>query len=71
MGLNTNLMFSSETDMWETPQSFFDKLNAVFRFETDVCATADNAKCANFYTEQTNGLEQTWGGGVLDESTLR
>jgi len=62
MSLNTELMFSSETDMWETPQSFFDKLNAVFRFETDVCATAENAKCANFYTEQTNGLEQTWGG---------
>lgn len=62
MSLNTDLMFSSETDMWSTPQSFFDKLNAVFRFETDVCATADNAKCANFFTKETNGLAQAWGG---------
>ena len=63
MSLNTNLMFSSETDMWATPQSFFDRLNSVFKFETDVCATKENAKCEKYYTKETNGLEQTWGGG--------
>jgi len=70
MSLNTQVMFSSETDMWSTPQSFFDKLNAVFRFETDVCATKENAKCNQFYTQEINGLAQTWGGGMLDESSL-
>jgi len=69
--MNTDLMFSSETDMWSTPQSFFERLHKVFNFKTDVCATAENTKCDNFYTEEVNGLEQSWGGGVLDESTLR
>ena len=62
MGLNTNLMFSSETDMWSTPQYFFEKLHKVFSFNTDVCATAENTKCDNFYTEEVNGLEQVWSG---------
>lgn len=25
--MNTNLMFSSKTDLWSTPQDFFNKLN--------------------------------------------
>ena len=43
--MNTELMFSSKSDLWETPQDLFDKLNAEFRFTLDVCATADTAKC--------------------------
>ena len=30
--MNTNLMFSSKTDLWSTPQDFFDKLNSEFTF---------------------------------------
>ena len=30
--------------MWETPQDFFDKLNAKYKFNTDVCAIKANAK---------------------------
>lgn len=36
------VMFSSVTDLWETPQEFFDKLDSEFHFDLDVCATADN-----------------------------
>ena len=36
--MNKDLMFSSETDLWATPQGFFDELNEEFAFETDVCA---------------------------------
>jgi site-specific DNA-methyltransferase (adenine-specific) len=36
-------MFSSKTDLWSTPQDFFDKLNAEFHFDLDVCATPENA----------------------------
>lgn len=60
--MNTDLMFSSATDMWATPQDFFDKLHAHFRFETDVCAIPSNAKCANFYTPEDDGLRQEWKG---------
>jgi phage N-6-adenine-methyltransferase len=34
----------------------------VYRFETDVCATADNAKCERFYTREQDGLKQQWKG---------
>lgn len=55
-------MFSSKTDMWETPQDFFNKLNKEFNFDVDVCATKENAKCKKFYTLEENGLQQTWTG---------
>ncbi len=63
MSLNSGL-FSSKTDMWATPQYFFDKWNLEFNFTIDVCATSDNAKCKNFFTEATDGLTQEWNGVV-------
>ena len=60
--MNTDLMFSSATDNWATPQEFFDKLDAVFNFQTDVCASTENAKCPKFYDKTENGLAQEWNG---------
>lgn len=60
--MNTDLMFSSATDDWATPQDFFDKLNREFRFETDVCASHGNAKCANYFDKEKDGLSQSWIG---------
>ena len=60
--MNTRGLFSSATDMWETPQDFFDELNKEFRFACDVCAIEENAKCAKYYTPEQDGLKQTWGG---------
>jgi len=60
--MNNELMFSSKTDLWATPQSFFDKLNRVFKFEIDVCALPENAKCPIYFTPEQNGLEQEWIG---------
>ena len=60
--MNTQLMFSSETDEWATPQDFFDKLDAEFGFQTDVCATKENAKCQKYFTKAEDGLNKNWGG---------
>lgn len=60
--MNRDVFASSKTDMWETPQNLFDRLNRVFHFDLDVCATAENAKCERYFTERDNGLEQPWGG---------
>lgn len=57
---NLAVHFSSKTDMWATPQEFFDKLNAEFDFTLDPCATKENAKCAKFFTEEQDGLAQPW-----------
>lgn len=55
-------MFSSSTDLWATPQDFFDRLNAEFNFDVDVCATPENAKCDVYFTKEQDGLVQSWGG---------
>lgn len=60
--MNTTVMFSSATDLWATPQSFFDQLNAEFHFNLDPCATPENAKCTKFFTKEIDGLRQNWGG---------
>ena len=60
--MNTDVMFSSKTDLWETPQEFFDKLDAEFHFNLDVCATPENTKCAAYYTPEMDGLSQPWYG---------
>jgi phage N-6-adenine-methyltransferase len=60
--MDTTVHFSSATDEWATPQDFFDKLMATYRFTLDVCATAENAKCADFYTKEDNGLTKYWMG---------
>lgn len=63
--MNTKALFSSNSDLWETPQKFFDKLNQEFNFDLDVCATHENHKCENYFTEEDNGLEQDWGGRTV------
>ena len=58
-------MFTSTTDLWNTPQAFFDELNAEFHFTLDPCANDDNHKCDKYYTEQQDGLLQDWGGQIV------
>ena len=62
--MNTDLMFSSQTDMWETPQDFFDKLDTEFHFTMDACAVKQNAKCERFISPQEDGLSKPWEGVV-------
>lgn len=54
--------FSSATDLWYTPQWLFDRLNDEFKFDRDVCALPENAKCANYFTPEQDALLQTWEG---------
>ncbi|OMG46937.1 adenine methyltransferase, partial [Paenibacillus macerans] len=61
MSINKGL-FTSTTDLWETPQDFFDVLHSEFNFETDVCALPENAKCETYYSPDDNGLNQEWRG---------
>lgn len=55
-------MFTSNTDLWATPQDFFDKLNEEFGFEMDVCALPENTKCERFFSPEMDGLQQEWKG---------
>lgn len=64
--MNKALLSSQKMD-WCTPQAFFDVLNEEFRFKLDAAATDKTAKCAMYYTPETDGLNSTWnvGGAVF------
>ena len=47
---------------WETPPEVFGPLNAEFGFTLDPCATAGTAKCPRYFTEEDDGLAQSWAG---------
>lgn len=59
------VLFSSKTDLWSTPQDFFDKLNEEFNFTLDPCATDSNHKCGKYFTIDDDGLKQNWEGNIV------
>lgn len=46
--INTDVMFSSKTDQWATPQDFYDALDREFSFTLDPCADETNHKCNRY-----------------------
>jgi len=62
MAFNKEVMFSSATEEWATPQNIFDALDREFNFTLDPCATSENAKCKLYYTKEENGLVNSWVG---------
>lgn len=61
--MNLDVMFSSKSMEWATPQDFFDELNNEFHFTLDPCADDFNHKCDQYFTEEQDGLSHSWGGG--------
>ncbi|HUW47255.1 MAG TPA: DNA N-6-adenine-methyltransferase [Patescibacteria group bacterium] len=60
-----DVMFSSKSDLWSTPQEFYDKLNDEFHFTLDPCSTHENHKCEKYYTMEDDGLAQSWEGETV------
>lgn len=59
--MNNDLMFSSETDKWDTPADLVADLATVFDWHLDVCASRPNV-CGRFFSEADNGLVRQWWG---------
>lgn len=60
---NRDVMFSSASVEYETPQDIFDYCNKhEGPLTLDVCATPENAKCETFFTKKQDGLKQNWSG---------
>lgn len=57
--------FSSKTDLWSTPQDFYDTLHEEFNFTLDPCATHDNHKTDKYFTIDDDGLAQDWSDDVV------
>jgi phage N-6-adenine-methyltransferase len=53
-------LYSSRSEEWTTPASFYAKLNAEFDFDLDAAATAENTKCLRYLDIQTDALKVNW-----------
>lgn len=62
MGNFDSNRFKSTNQTWETPDGLFKKINKEFNFTRDVCATAENTKCDQFWTENDSCLDKEWDG---------
>ena len=58
--MNKQAMFTSNSDEWSTPQSFFDDLDKIYHFWFDLCASLENTKSNNFFTKEQDSLNQFW-----------
>ena len=63
--MQSSVHFSSATDLWSTPQDFYDKLNDEFHFTLDPCATHDNHKTEKYFTIEDDGLAQDWSNDIV------
>lgn len=60
--MNNEVLFSSKSTEWETPDDFYKAIDSVCRFDLDVCATADNAKCGAYIPPESDALSRSWEG---------
>lgn len=55
-------MMSSNSEDWRTPTDLFNKINAIWLLDTDVCASDENALLNNHWTKDDDCLKQDWTG---------
>jgi phage N-6-adenine-methyltransferase len=65
MRVMDDVLFSSASNEWGTPQSLFDALDREFHFTLDPASTHENAKCKKHYTIEENGLAQSWDSEIV------
>lgn len=53
-------LWSSARGDWGTPPDLFRALDAEFHFTLDAAANDKNAKCAKYFTPETDALTQSW-----------
>ena len=57
-----NNRFKSTNQEWETPDDLFNKIDSMFHFTCDVCASATNTKCQKYWSESNSCLDKVWDG---------
>jgi len=62
MGNFDSNRFKSTNQEWETPDDLFEKINDMFNFTRDVCASSENTKCKEFWSESDSCLNKEWDG---------
>ena len=54
--------FQSTNQSWETPDELFQRIDSMFHFTRDVCASEENKKCPLFWSEEDSCLDKVWDG---------
>lgn len=62
MKKDLSVHFSSESEEWETPKGLFAAYDRTYQFDLDVCASAENAKCTDYFDRYLDGLSKAWHG---------
>lgn len=60
-----NVLFSSASEEWGTPQDLFDELNSMYNFTLDPSASDYNHKCEKYFTKDDDGLSKSWSGETV------
>jgi site-specific DNA-methyltransferase (adenine-specific) len=56
-----NVLYSSASDDWRTPDDFFQEcVNLFGGFDLDAAASAENAKAERYFTVEDNALNRDW-----------
>lgn len=58
-------LYTSVKDDWETPDDLFKELHHICKFTVDVAASSHNHKIPRYYTQETDGLKQSWAGETV------
>lgn len=54
--------FSSQSNEWATPPALFARLNDLYQFTLDPCASHANHTCEKYFTPAEDGLSKSWAG---------
>jgi phage N-6-adenine-methyltransferase len=61
--MNTSVLFSRQSDEWQTPVGLFQELHREFNFSLDAAATRENAQCERYFSlADRNALTVSWCG---------
>ena len=55
-----SIHFTSKSQTWNTPVEFFEKLDAVWKFDVDTACLPSSALCKKFFTPEDDGLSLSW-----------
>ncbi len=59
-----DVMYSSGTEHWSTPEWLFLELNSLYNFTLDACADTTNYKVKKYFSKKDNGLAQSWANNT-------
>lgn len=68
--MGKEVIFSSNSDQWDTPQCIFDELDKEFNFTLDPCADVKTINARNFLLKMKMVLYRIGGDASVLQPTL-